>query len=65
MRQPGDSGGPVYGDFNGQTHIVVGIIQGFRGNGIDASESRPNVGILLTPDTIAAITRAQEQTPCR
>jgi V8-like Glu-specific endopeptidase len=62
---PGDSGGPVYGDFNGQTHIVVGIVQGFRGDGIDASESRPNVGILLTPDTIAAITRAQEQTPCR
>jgi V8-like Glu-specific endopeptidase len=62
---PGDSGGPIYGDFNGETHIVVGIVQGFRGNGVGVSESAPNVGILLTPGTIATIRRAQGQTPCR
>ncbi|MGO9991775.1 MAG: trypsin-like serine peptidase [Steroidobacteraceae bacterium] len=62
---PGNSGGPIYGDVNGQRHIVVGMVQGIRGNGIDVSESTPNVQVLFTPSTIAKITEAEAQTPCR
>jgi len=62
---PGNSGGPIYGDFNGQRHIVVGMVQSIRGNGIDISESAPNVQVLFTPSTIAKITEAEMQTPCR
>jgi V8-like Glu-specific endopeptidase len=62
---PGNSGGPIYGDFNGQKHIVVGMVQGIRGNGIDVSESMPNVQVLFTPSTIAKITAAVAQTLCR
>jgi V8-like Glu-specific endopeptidase len=62
---PGNSGGPIYGDFDGQKHIVVGMVQGIRGNGIDVSESVPNVQVLFTPGTIAKITVAIAQTPCR
>ena len=62
---PGNSGGPIYGDFNGQKHIVVGMVQGIRGNGIDVSESMPNVQVLFTPGTIAKITLAEAKTPCR
>jgi V8-like Glu-specific endopeptidase len=62
---PGNSGGPIYGDFNGQRHIVVGMVQSIRGNGIDISESAPNVQVLFTPSTIARITEAEVQTPCR
>jgi len=62
---PGSSGGPIYGDFNGRRHIVVGMVQGIRGNGIDVSESMPNVQVLFTPSTIAKITAAAAQTPCR
>jgi V8-like Glu-specific endopeptidase len=62
---PGNSGGPIYGDFNGRRHIVVGMVQGIRGNGIDVSESMPNVQVLFTPSTIAKITAAVAQTPCR
>jgi V8-like Glu-specific endopeptidase len=62
---PGNSGGPIYGDFNGRRHIVVGMVQGIRGNGIDVSESMPNVQVLFTPGTIAKITAAAAQTPCR
>jgi V8-like Glu-specific endopeptidase len=61
---PGNSGGPVYGDFNGRKHIVVGIVQGFAGNGIDVSAGAPNTQVLLTPGTLVAITRAREQSPC-
>jgi V8-like Glu-specific endopeptidase len=62
---PGNSGGPIYGDFNGRRHIVVGMVQGIRGNGIDVSDSMPNTEVLFTPDTIAKINAAQTQTPCR
>jgi hypothetical protein len=62
---PGDSGGPVYGDFNGRRHIVVGMVQGIRGNGIDVSESMPNIQVLFTPSTIARVAAAEAQTPCR
>lgn len=61
---PGSSGGPVYGDFNGQKHVVVGMVQGVRGNGIDVSERMPNVQVLFTPNTLAKITVAAAQTPC-
>jgi V8-like Glu-specific endopeptidase len=62
---PGDSGGPVYGDFNGRRHIVVGMVQGIRGNGIDVSESMPNIQVLFTPSTIARVAAAEAQTPCQ
>jgi V8-like Glu-specific endopeptidase len=62
---PGNSGGPIYGDFNGRKHVVVGMVQSIRGNGIDVSESMPNVQILFTSSTIAKIAAAEAQTPCR
>jgi V8-like Glu-specific endopeptidase len=61
---PGTSGGPIYGDFNGQKHIVIGMVQGIYGNGIDVSDSMPNTEVLFTPSTIAKITAARTQTPC-
>jgi hypothetical protein len=60
----GNSGGPLYGDFNGQKHIVIGMHQGIRGNGIDVSESAPNVQIFFTSGTLASIRTAQAATPC-
>jgi hypothetical protein len=60
----GNSGGPLYGDFNGRKHVVIGMAQGIRGNGIDVSESSPNVQVLFTPDTLARINAAQALTPC-
>jgi V8-like Glu-specific endopeptidase len=62
---PGNSGGPIYGEFNGRKHLVVGMVQGIYGNGIDVSDTIPNIQILFTPGTIAQITAAQAQTPCR
>jgi V8-like Glu-specific endopeptidase len=62
---PGNSGGPIFGDFNGHQHVVIGIVQSIRGNGIDVSESEPNVGLLFTPNTIAGITALQAQDRCR
>lgn len=61
----GDSGGPLYGDFNGRKHIVIGMLQGIRGNGIDVSESTPNVQLLFTPGSLAGIRAAQARTPCQ
>lgn len=61
---PGNSGGPIFGDFNGHRHVVIGIVQSIRGNGIDASESEPNVGLLFTSNTIARIAAAQAQDRC-
>jgi V8-like Glu-specific endopeptidase len=60
----GNSGGPLYGDFNGQKHIVIGMAQSISGNGIDVSESSPNMQVLFTPDTFARISAAQARTPC-
>jgi hypothetical protein len=61
----GDSGGPLYGDFNGRKHIVIGMLQGIRGNGIDVSESIPNIQVLFTSGTLAGIRAAQARTPCQ
>jgi V8-like Glu-specific endopeptidase len=61
----GNSGGPLYGDFNGQKHIVIGMHQSIRGNGIDVSESTPNMQVLFTPGTLASISAAQALTPCQ
>jgi V8-like Glu-specific endopeptidase len=61
---PGNSGGPIFGDFSGRRHIVIGIVQSIRGNGIDVSESEPNVELLFTASTISRITQAQAQDPC-
>jgi V8-like Glu-specific endopeptidase len=60
----GNSGGPLYGDFNGHGHTVIGIFQGIRGNGIDVSENTPNIQVLFTPGTLARIRAAEAQTPC-
>jgi V8-like Glu-specific endopeptidase len=60
----GNSGGPLYGDFDGQKNIVIGMVQSLRGNGIDVSESMPNIQILFTPSTIASFREVQAQTPC-
>jgi V8-like Glu-specific endopeptidase len=62
---PGNSGGPIYGDFEGRRHLVVGIVQSIRGNGIDVSDGRPNVQVLFTSRTLAEITEAEARTPCR
>ena len=62
---PGSSGGPIYGDFNGRKHIVVGMVQSIRGNGIDVSDDAPNVEVLFTPGTVTQITGAEAGTPCR
>jgi V8-like Glu-specific endopeptidase len=62
---PGNSGGPIFTDFNGRQHIVIGIVQSIRGNGIDASETDPNVELLFTASTIARIAVAQAQDRCR
>jgi hypothetical protein len=60
----GNSGGPLYGDFNGQNHIVIGMVQGIRGNGIDVSDVNPNVQLLFTSGTLIKITAAQSVHPC-
>ena len=60
----GNSGGPLYGDFNEHKHLVIGMLQGIRGNGIDVSESAPNIHVLFTPGTLARISAAQGLTPC-
>ncbi len=61
----GDSGGPLYGDFDGKRHIVIGMLQSIRGNGIDVSESTPNIQVFFTADTLAGIRAAQARTPCQ
>jgi hypothetical protein len=60
----GNSGSPLYGDFDGRRHLVIGMHQGIRGNGIDVSEDTPNVQILFTPLGLSAIRAAQARTPC-
>ncbi len=60
----GSSGSPLYGDFDGHEHTVIGMFQSIRGNGIDVSESAPNRQILFTPGTLAGIRAAQGVTPC-
>jgi V8-like Glu-specific endopeptidase len=62
---PGNSGGPIFADLDGHQHVVIGIVQSIRGNGIDVSESEPNVGLLFTASTIARIAAAQAQDRCR
>jgi V8-like Glu-specific endopeptidase len=60
----GSSGSPLYGDFDGREHIVIGMHQGIRGNGVDASEDAPNLQLLFTPGGLAAIRAAQARTFC-
>ncbi len=61
----GNSGGPLYGDFDARRHLVIGMHQAIRGNGIDVSESTPNIQVFFTPGTLAVIRAAQALTPCR
>jgi len=60
---PGNSGGPLFGHFNGRP-LVIGLAQSLRGNGIDVSESSPNVGVLFTADTLRRIAAAKARYPC-
>ena len=60
----GNSGGPLYGDFDGRRHLVIGMAQGIRGNGIDVSEEMPNIQVFFTPGTLANIRAAQAGSPC-
>lgn len=60
----GNSGSPLFGDIDGRRHVVVGMAQSIRGNGIDVSERTPNVQLLFTPELIAKIQAAQTSTPC-
>jgi hypothetical protein len=60
----GNSGGPLYGDLDGQQHIVIGMHQGIRGNGIDVSEDTPNIQILFTEVAMTSIRAAQARSPC-
>lgn len=60
----GNSGGPLYGDFDGRQHIVIGMHEGIRGNGIDVSEDNPNVQIFFTPVALSSIRAAQARTSC-
>jgi len=61
---PGNSGGPLIGNFDGR-HIVIGLAQSLSGNGIDVSDSSPNVQVLFTADTLGRIAAAEAQYPCR
>lgn len=61
----GNSGGPLYANLDGQEHLVIGMHQAIRGNGIDVSESAPNRQVFFTAGTLAGIRAAQASTPCR
>jgi hypothetical protein len=60
----GNSGGPLFGDFDGRRHLVIGMHQGIRGNGIDVSEDRPNIQIFFTPGVVAGIRSGEDRSPC-
>jgi hypothetical protein len=61
----GQSGGPVYGDLDGRRHLVIGMIQGYPGNGIDAGAAAPNIELLFTQPTLSQIESARSSTPCQ
>lgn len=61
----GSSGGPLYGDFDGRKHIVIGMQEGSRGNGIEVSDGTPSLQVLFTPDTLGRIRAKQALTACR
>ncbi len=60
----GSSGSPLYGDFDGLRHLVIGMHQGIRGDGTDASEELPNIQILFTTPALIRIRAAQDRRPC-
>ncbi len=61
----GMSGGPVYTSIGSQPHIVIGMIESIRGNGLDVSARAPNVEILFTPAMLREIGSAAASTPCQ
>ncbi len=61
---PGSSGGPVFEEFGGRAHLVIGIVQSIQGNGLDATKSTPNVELLFTTGTLARIAAAEARNPC-
>ena len=60
----GSSGGPLYMDVDGRQHLVIGMVQGFSGNGIDESVSAPSRQLLFTPGTLARIGAAEAASAC-
>ncbi len=61
----GMSGSPVYLSIGSGMHIVIGMVQSMRGNGLDASAHSPNVELLFTPALLNEIRAATARTPCR
>lgn len=61
----GMSGGPIYMSIGGDAHVVIGMVQSIRGNGLDVSAYQPNVEVLFTPQLLAEIGSAVARTPCR
>ncbi len=60
----GMSGGPIYLSIGSNTHVVIGMVQSIRGNGLVVSAQAPNVELLFTPELLAEIGSAVARTPC-
>ena len=61
----GMSGGPIYLSLGSNPHVVIGMVQSIRGNGLDVSAQAPNVELLFTPALLAEIGGAVARTPCQ
>jgi hypothetical protein len=61
----GMSGSPVYTSVGNGAHVVIGMVQSMRGNGLDVSARSPNVELLFTPGLLNEIGAAAARTPCR
>jgi len=60
---PGNSGGPLFAEFDGRP-LVIGLAQSMSGNGIDVSDTSPNVEVLFTAGTLRLIAAAEARYPC-
>jgi hypothetical protein len=60
---PGASGGIAFARHDNH-YVAVGILQGRGGDGIHDLDTKPSVGVLLTPKLLKAIRAAQLETPC-
>jgi hypothetical protein len=60
----GMSGSPVYLSIGSGAHVVIGMVQSLRGNGLDVSARTPNVELLFTPELLNEIGAATARTPC-
>jgi hypothetical protein len=60
----GMSGAPVYTAIGDAAHVVIGLVQSIRGNGLDVSPQAPNVELLFTAAILEEIDQAVARTPC-